>query len=67
MSETDSLEPLHEILTYAHRLAASDNPMLQVAGERISVIVADVLYEVDPELDAVIPLLPPILRNSLKT
>jgi hypothetical protein len=49
MSETDSLEPLHEILTYAHRLAASDNPMLQVAGERISVIV------------------PPILRNSLKT
>jgi len=62
--QSGQLERLRDVLKHARELASSENLMLRVAGERIAVIVTDVLYEVDVDLVDPIALLPPMLRDA---
>ena len=62
--DTARLEPLRIILAKAQALAASDDILLRVAGQRIAVIAADVLYETDMELSDVFALLPAMAGES---
>jgi hypothetical protein len=66
VSNPDALNRLLAILREAQVLAASDSVIARVAGERISAIVADVLYEIDPDLEDVTALLPPMRRVSVQ-
>lgn len=67
MSQMPPLDRLRAVLDHARHLAASDNLMLRVAGERIAVIVTDVLYETDLDLADPIALLPPMIREEPKS
>jgi hypothetical protein len=60
--EQAELDRLKAMAGEARALARSDHVMIRVAGERIAVIIADLLYEIDPGLDAVTPLLPEYRR-----
>lgn len=61
---TDDPRPVVEhMITQSHRLAADRHVMVRVAGERIATILADLLYEIDPDRDEVISLLPPQRRD----
>jgi hypothetical protein len=62
--ETEAIELATGMLHEARRLAGSDHVMVRVAGERIAVILADLLYEIAPDLDEVISLLPPSRRDG---
>jgi hypothetical protein len=62
--QSGQLERLREVLKHARYLAGSENLMLRVAGERIAVIITDVLYEVDVDIADPIALLPPMLRDA---
>jgi hypothetical protein len=64
MTEAEALQHLHAILKKARALAAAEAITARVAGERIAVIAADVLYELDFELADVTSLLPPMRRES---
>ena len=46
------------MMAAARILAADDHVMVRVSGERIAVILADLLYEIDTSLEEVISLLP---------
>ncbi len=63
MANTEKLELIHQMIADASTLAAQDHVMVRVAGERIAVILADLLYEIDPGLPEVISLLPLQRRN----
>ena len=52
------MELIRHLIEQAHRLAADDHVMVRVAGERIAVILADLLYEIDTDLAEVFSLLP---------
>jgi hypothetical protein len=58
MVNDEQLKRIKEMIEQAKFLAADESVFLRVAGERISVILADVLYEVDPSVPEVISLLP---------
>jgi hypothetical protein len=62
MSDNPSIDRLYAILAEARQLAASENVMMRVAGERIAVIAADVLTEADLSLANPIALLPEMVR-----
>jgi hypothetical protein len=63
VEDSQSLERLRRILTEANMLAGEDAVTLRVAGERIAVIAADVLYELDIDLPDVTSLLPSFKRE----
>jgi hypothetical protein len=64
VEDKQSLECLRRILADANLLAAQDAVTLRVAGERIAVIAADVLYELDFDLPDVTSLLPTFKREQ---
>ena len=60
--DTDTLDKIKMIAAEARTLANSDNVFVRVAGERVATILADVLYEIDLDLESVLPILPVALR-----
>lgn len=61
----DTLLPrMRAMIAEAHVLAASENVLVRIAGERVSAILADVLYEIDLEADEIISLMPPARRAA---
>ena len=63
MSKTPDLQHLHSLLEQARKLAQNDHIMVRVTGERIAVILADLLYEIETERAEVFSLLPEQLRE----
>ena len=63
MHPDDPRPVVEHMITQCHRLAADPHVMVRVAGERIATILADLLYEIDPDRDEVISLLPPQRRD----
>jgi hypothetical protein len=63
VEDNQSLERLRRRLSEANMLAGEDAVTLRVAGERIAVIAADVLYELDFDLPDVTSLLPSFKRE----
>ena len=59
------MEVIRHMITEAHRLAADENVMVRVSGERIAVILADLLYEIDTNLEEVFSLLPTQKRDRV--
>ena len=64
MSTPPDLQRLHSMLEHARQLAADDHTMVRVSGERIAVILADLLYEIDTERAEVYSLLPTQRRDT---
>jgi len=60
----DQTARMRAIIAQARTLAADDNVLVRVAGERICAILADVLYEIDTGADEVISALPPARRDG---
>lgn len=58
MSPNLNIERLDRLLDEARELAQDEHVMVRVTGERIAVILADLLYEIDPDRAEVISLLP---------
>lgn len=58
MSPNPNIERLNRLLDEARELAQDEHVMVRVTGERIAVILADLLYEIDPDRAEVISLLP---------
>jgi hypothetical protein len=58
MKNNDTLDLIRVMISEAIILASQDHVMVRVSGERIAVILADLLYEIDTELTEVISLLP---------
>ncbi|MES2480573.1 MAG: hypothetical protein V4609_01145 [Pseudomonadota bacterium] len=63
MSPHPHIERLHRLLDEAKVLAQDDHVMVRVTGERIAVILADLLYEIDPDRAEVFSLLPTQRRD----
>ena len=63
MQSDDPHRLIRQMITQSHHLAADPHVMVRVAGERIATILADLLYEIDPDLAEVISLLPPQRRD----
>jgi|LauGreDrversion4_1035100.scaffolds.fasta_scaffold07144_2 hypothetical protein len=64
MSKTPDLQHLHSLLGQARQLAQDEHIMVRVSGERIAVILADLLYEIDSERAEVFSLLPAQRRDA---
>lgn len=64
MSKTPDLQHLHGLLEQARQLAQDEHIMVRVSGERIAVILADLLYEIDTDLPEVFSLLPTQRRDA---
>lgn len=64
MSKTPDLQHLHRLLEQARQLTQDDHIMVRVTGERIAVILADLLYEIDTERAEVFSLLPEQRRDA---
>jgi hypothetical protein len=60
----DKIARMWAMIAEAGQLAADDNVLIRVAGERICAILADVLYEVDTGADEVIPFMPHARRTA---
>ena len=58
MANNETLDLIHQMIANASTLAAQDHVMVRVSGERIAVILADLLYEIDTGAAEVISLLP---------
>ena len=58
MANNETLDLIHQMIANASILAAQDHVMVRVSGERIAVILADLLYEIDTGAAEVISLLP---------
>ena len=58
MENNEQLDLIRQMIADASILAAQDHVMVRVSGERIAVILADLLYEIDTSLAEVISLLP---------
>jgi hypothetical protein len=65
MNDAERLLLINQMINHAHRLAANDHVMVRVSGERIAVILADLLYEIDTDLDEVVSLLPVQRRDII--
>ena len=63
MPTSTHMEVIRHMITEAHTLAADEHVMVRVSGERIAVILADLLYEIDTDLEEVFSLLPTQNRN----
>ena len=63
MANNEKLDLIHQMIADANILAAQDHVMVRVSGERIAVILADLLYEIDTGLAEVISLLPQQRRS----
>ena len=63
MSLNPNLERIGRLLEEARVLSQDDHAMVRVTGERIAVILADLLYEIDPERAEVFSLLPTQRRD----
>ena len=63
MADNEKLDLIHQMISDASILAAQDHVMVRVSGERIAVILADLLYEIDTGLAEVISLLPQQRRS----
>ena len=58
MDNAEQLVLIRKMIGDAKLLAADEHVMVRVSGERIAVILADLLYEIDTSLAEVISLLP---------
>ena len=65
MSKTPDLQRLHSLLAQARQLAQDEHIMVRVSGERIAVILADLLYEIETERAEVFSLLPTQRRDAV--
>lgn len=65
MTDAERLNLINQMILQAHQLAADEHVMLRVSGERIAVILADLLYEIDTGLDEVFSLLPVQRRDTV--
>ena len=63
MANNEKLDLIHQMIDDASILAAQEHVMVRVSGERIAVILADLLYEIDTGLAEVISLLPQQRRS----
>lgn len=64
MDNNEQLDLIRQMIADAKILAADDHVMVRVSGERIAVILADLLYEIDTSLAEVISLLPQQRRTT---
>lgn len=64
MTPRPDLQRIYRLLDEARELARDDHIMVRVCGERIGVILADLLYEIDVDRDEVVSLLPPQRRAA---
>ena len=58
MSPNPNVERINRLLGEARELAQDEHAMVRVTGERIAVILADLLYEIDTDRAEVFSLLP---------
>ena len=58
MASNTQMEVIRHMISEAHKLAADEHVMVRVSGERIAVILAELLYEIDTDLEEVFSLLP---------
>ena len=63
MANVEKFDLIHQMIAEATILAAEDHVMVRVSGERIAVILADLLYEIETDRSEVISLLPKQRRN----
>ena len=63
MATNEKFDLIHQMIADATILAAQDHMMVRVSGERIAVILADLLYEIETDRSEVISLLPKQRRN----
>ena len=64
MENNEQLNLIRQMMAEAKILVADDHVMVRVSGERIAVILADLLYEIDISLEEVISLLPRQRRSD---
>ena len=64
MGTNQQFDLIRRMIADAKILAADDHAMVRVSGERIAVILADLLYEIDTSLAEVISLLPQQRRDT---
>ena len=65
MASNTQMEVIRHMISEAHMLAADEHVMVRVSGERIAVILADLLYEIDIDLEEVFSLLPTQKRDRV--
>ena len=63
MASNTHMEVIRHMISEAHSLAADEHVMVRVSGERIAVILAELLYEIDTDLEEVFSLLPTQKRD----
>lgn len=64
MVATETLALLRQMIHEASILSGDDHVMVRVSGERIAVILADLLYEIDVDAPEVFSLLPVQRRDA---
>ena len=65
MAGNTHMEVIRHMIGEAHKLAADEHVMVRVSGERIAVILAELLYEIDIDLEEVFSLLPTQKRDRV--
>ena len=65
MASNTHMEIIRHMISQAHLLAADEHVMVRVSGERIAVILAELLYEIDTDLAEVFSLLPTQKRDRV--
>ena len=65
MASNTHMEVIRHMISQAHLLAADEHVMVRVSGERIAVILAELLYEIDTDLAEVFSLLPTQKRDRV--
>ena len=65
MAGNTHMEVIRHMIGEAHLLAADEHVMVRVSGERIAVILAELLYEIDIDLEEVFSLLPTQKRDRV--
>ena len=65
MAGNTHMEVIRHMISEAHMLAADEHVMVRVSGERIAAILADLLYEIDTDLEEVFSLLPTQKRDRV--
>ena len=63
MSPNPNIARLSRLLDEARKLAQDDHAMVRVTGERMAVMLADLLFEIDPDRAEVFSLLPTQRRD----
>ena len=65
MAPNPDFERIYRLLAEARELAQDEHIMVRACGERIGVILADLLYEIDVDRAEVLSLLPVQRRATL--